>query len=318
MVYRSTGKNMGLKSNKGGIIFTTLVIMILFLFLISLTFYSVIKDRQAIRDRVETMNSFVLSLERDMERQVYISGYRAVLSIQSYITETGNFVVSAEDSIGEALLNGTINNQTVGLMEGYKLSEWQSRVSELGSKVNTVINYSIINVTVTHEDPWEISIKMRINISIKDKGNQSRWDKIHTIKTTIKIEGFEDPMYVLNTNGLISNQIKRTPYTAFVNGLDFSNLSAHSNNSYYKSSPAGPSFLDRLEGKTSANPNGIESLVNLAKLSSQGIPTQDKSVVDFIYFSSLNPPKCNVLPAGMPSWFKLDENHLPTYQVECA
>ena len=318
MVYGSAGENMGLKLNKRGIIFTTLVIMILFLFLISLTFYSIIKDRQAIRDRVETMNSFIFSLEKDMERQVYISGYRAVLSIESYITETGNFVASSEDSIEEALLNGTINNQTVGLMEGYKLSEWQSRVSELGSKVNTLINYSIINVTVAHEDPWEISIRMRINISIRDKGNQSRWDKIHTIKTTIKIEGFEDPLYLLNTNGLISNQIKKTPYTSFVNGLDMSNLSAHTNNSYYKSSPAGPSFLDRLEGKTFANPNGIESLVNLERLSSQGIATSDKSIVDFIYFSSSNPAKCNVLPAGMPNWFKLDEDHLPTYQVDCA
>ncbi|MDO8508752.1 MAG: hypothetical protein Q7S27_03655 [Nanoarchaeota archaeon] len=306
------------KLNKRGIIFTTLVVLILFLFVISLTFYSVIKERKAIRDRIETMNAFIPSLEKDMGRQLYISSYRSLLSIESYIGETGNFVTSAENSIGEALLNGTINNLTMGLMEGYKLSEWQSRVSELGNKVNTYINYSVINVTVAHSDPWHILIKMRINITIEDKGNVSKWQKIEIIKTNLKIEGFEDPLYLIETNGLISNKVLRTPYSSFVIGSDLTNLSLHVNNSYYISSPAGPSFLDRLEGKTSASTNGVESLVNLAKLSSQGIATSDKSIVDFIYFSSSNPTACNVIPAGMPSWFKLDENHLATYEVDCS
>ena len=63
----------------------------------------------------------------------------------------------------------------------------------------------------------------------------------------------------------------------------------------------------------SANVNGIESLVNLQKLSSQGLQVQDKSVIDHIYFSSSNPSKQHIL--GMPSWFKLDDSHLAAYQA---
>ncbi len=308
---------MGIE-NKKGIIFTTLAVLILSLFLTSLTFYSSVKEKKSIRDRVETMNHFIFSLEKDMERQIYISGYRAVLSIGSYITETGNFIDNAENSIKEAMINGTINNQSMGLMEGYKLSEWKSRVSDLSNRVNIYVDYSIINVSVHHEDPWNIILLMNINITFLDKGNISKWQKIDEIRTNINIEGFEDPLYLLNTNGLISNKIIKTPYSIFVNGADVSNLSIHANNSYYKTSTTGPSFLDRLEGKYTPNQFGIESLVNLNKLSAQGINTKDKSVIDYIYFSAINPAACNIAPSGLPEWFKIDLDHLLDYQVSCA
>ena len=101
-------------------------------------------------------------------------------------------------------------------------------------------------------------------------------------------------------------------------GSNIANLSMQSTNSYYLASTSAPSFLDRMQGMNAPNLYGIESLVNLAELSSQSIQIKDKSVVDYIYFSNSNPTACNVIPAGMPSWFKLDSDHLAAYQVSCA
>ena len=94
---------------------------------------------------------------------------------------------------------------------------------------------------------------------------------------------------------------------------DVSNLQKHVDNSLYINSSLAPSFLDRLQGKLSANANGIESLVNLQKLSNQGLSISSKSVVDYIYFSSNNPSSYNI--NGMYNWFRLDNDHLDIYKV---
>lgn len=317
MVNRGSGESMELK-NKRGIFFTSIVVVILSLFFLTSTFYSSIKERESIRDRIETMNNLIFSLEKDMSRQVYISSYRAILSIESHILETGEFVADAEALIEEAITNATINNQAVNLMEGFKLSDWNSRVSEIGEKSNLIINYTIENVEAYQEDPWNVKVQMTINLSVSDKSNLASWQKTETIEALIPITEFEDPLYLINTNGLVANKITRTPFLDFVNGNDITNLYNHANNSFYIASPSAPSFLDRLKGAVSSNENGIESLINLKDLSDQGIAIKDKSVVDYIYFSDSNPSACAVLPSGMPSWFKLDSDHLSVYEVSCA
>jgi len=298
-------------SNKKGIFFTIIAITLLSFFLISFSFYFIIQDRSAINRRITTLNNFVFSLEEDISRQGYISGYRAILSLEDYITSTGSFLEDAEDSIRETILNGTIKNETLNLMEGYKLPELNSRISEFGNKMNLIVNYSLKNISVTQDDPWNINIEMEIQIFVKDKSDLASWNKTERISSVIEIINFEDPFYIINTNGLIVNKIIQTPYEPFVSEKNISNLLLHVNNSYYIASPLAPSFLDRLEGKTGANANGIESLVYLPDLSSQGLIIHEKSVVDYIYFS--NSEEEPYLIEGMPSWFRLDEPHLDIY-----
>ncbi len=312
MVNRGPNKNMVLK-NKRGIFFTTFVILVLTLFFITYTFYTSANDRKTIHDRIVTMNSFVFSLEKDMSRQLFISSYRALLSIESEITETGLYMPNVKESIKEALNNGTVNSKIANLMDGYLLTDWHLRVSNLGSTLNLQVNYTIENITITQNSPWELNINMAINLSIKDKNNLASWEKLEDIQTKINIEGLEDPLYLLNTNGLVTNKIKKTPFIIFAQGNNISNLNSHLENSYYISSQSAPSFLDRLEGKTNSNENGIESLVNLNKLAEQNIQLKDKSVVDYIYFSAQNPTSYKI--QGMPQWFKIDDSHLETYQL---
>jgi hypothetical protein len=120
----------------------------------------------------------------------------------------------------------------------------------------------------------------------------------------------------LNTNNLITNRINPTQFTVFVTGADVSNLKFHVSNSNYYVSNLAPSFIDRLEGKKTANANGngIESFVDLEKLSNQGIHVEQKSNIDYIYFSNDNPAPIYGI-SGMPYWFKIDDAHVDKYGV---
>ena len=126
----------------------------------------------------------------------------------------------------------------------------------------------------------------------------------NTINTYISVTNFEDPIYSISTNGLITNSINKTPYEV---PIAIGNLPDHVENSYYIAHSDAPSFLNRLEGNLSDDANGIESLVYLPRLPSPEI----KSCVDYIYFSTDNPATSGV--SGMPSWFKLDTPHLSVY-----
>jgi len=301
--------------DKKGMFFTLLAIAMLSLFLITYSSYSLIKDRTVIDKRIRTMNSFIFSLEEDMSRQIYISTFRAILGIGNYITTEGQFITDSRTSIEEALLNGTINGTSINLMEGYRLKDWSSRVSNMSEKMNLLVNYSLKEVNVSQEDPWSVKVETNIDFFIRDKAGLASWNRTSTIVANVEIIGFEDPLYLIKTGGRIANKIDKTIYQPFVNGSDVSNLTLHVNHSYYISSSSAPSFLDRLEGKVSANENGIESLVHLEDLMAQGITPEVKSVVDYIYFSGNDPTYYNI--DGMPSWFRLDNEsaHLEVYNV---
>lgn len=305
---------MEIKNNKKGMFFTIITIALLSLFLLSYTFYSFYGERKSVDKRIETMNNFIFSLESDMSRQVYISGYRAILSIENYITTQGDFVDNSESALEELLLNGSINGEEMGLMEDFKLGDWSSRVSEMGEKVNVAVNYTLKSVEVYQKDPWFVDINMTIDLFIVDKNNVASWNRTQNIISKIEITEFEDPLYLINSNGRVTNKINQTIYTFFVSGSDVSNLLDHNEKGYYIPSSNAPSFLDRLEGKTSANENGIESLVYLPSLSEQGVSIKEKSIVDYIYFSDSDPSSHRI--QGTPYWFRIDEEHLDDYGVE--
>jgi len=300
--------------NKRGMFFTMMAIVILFVFFLTYSVYNIADDRKSIDRRIDSMNNIVFSLQKDMSRQGYISSFRAIIALESYITTNGTFLTDPQASINETLLNGTINGQPVSLMENYKLGDWNSAVQEFGNSMNLIINYSLRNVTVTQTDPWNVDINMAIDLYIADKGGLASWNGTRIITSKVEITSFEDPFYAVYTGGKDPHKMKKTIYQPFSN-LDLNPLRAHNNNSYYIASSSGPSFLKRLQGNFSNDTNGIESLVYVPDLPLSVI--KDKSIVDYIYFNPANDPDWYTI-TGIPSpWFKLDNenNHLAIYNV---
>ncbi len=299
--------------NKKGMFFTIIAILIISIFAVSFVVYSTIQSRDSVQKRVSTMNNFILSVEKDLHRQVYISGFRAIFVINKKILETGSFNSNLNASMEELFFNGTIYGNPDEVMSGATFSDIQNSINLNADKMNVVITLANPEITLDQTDPWNVRMVLHIDFNMNDKEGIASWNKTETIEAFIPITNFEDPLYPLNTNNLVTNNITRTPFTIFAQGTNVTNLMAHAINSFYKESVTAPSFLDRLGGKTSPNPQGVESLVNLQKLSSQGLPITEKSVIDYIYFSSNNPVSSHI--SGMPTWFMIDDAHKSAYNL---
>jgi len=302
--------------DKKGMFFTILVISLLSLFLIVYTSYSLVSERKVINKRIETMNNFVFSLEKDLSRQLYISGYRAIFLFEKRIVEKGSYIPGINSSFQEIFFNGTIAGESQEMMNGVKFSDIQNSINRSANKINVAVSFSNYSVSISQDSPWSVKISLRTDVFIEDRSHLASWNRTETVNAYVPVEGFEDPSYTLNTNGKITHKIIRTNYAGFASGADVLNLSSHNQNSSYTNSTLAPSFLDRLQGKLDTNsPFGIESLVYLPEFSTQNIPTKSKSCVDYIYFSTSTPEIPSFTIKYMPSWFRLDEAHLDMYGV---
>jgi len=307
------------KMNKRGVFFTILVIAILSLFLVSYSAISLVKNRESINKRIDSMNNFVQLVEEDMPRKLYISSFRVIFLLLNRVIKNGTYIDDVNFRFNETFFNGSVYGelQPVNMTEGVIYSEILEDLNEKASKVN--INVTMINpkMEISQEDPWNVRVFFSANLLIEDRSNLATWNRYFSQIVYVPIENFEDPIYIVETNSSVSNSINKTIYDSFYDPGDTSNLSGHITNGYYIASTSGPSFLDRFEGNLSArSPYGIESLVNLNELESQGIPTFQKSIVDYIYFNETdNPASCRI--TGMLSWVRLDDedDHWDIYNV---
>lgn len=296
--------------NRKGIFFTLIVIAAISLFLISYTFYRNYSDRTTTHDRISTLNTFIFSVEENLERQVFISGFRSLFIMQSESVENGIYIPNVSASLNELFFNGTYNSIEQPIMIGATFSDIKNEIQLKANKVNADVNLENPAIYLTQTDPWHVDVVFTVDLNAKDQGNLVSWNKTQTYTSKIPIKDFEDPIYLLNTGGVVTNKIEQTPFSDL---SSVQNLNNHTNSRYYKASTLAPSYLNRLQGSNAASEFGIESLVYIPQLSNQGIAIQDKSVVDYIYFSSSNPTRCRI--TGTANWFKLDLTHITDYNL---
>ncbi|MEK6836110.1 MAG: hypothetical protein AABX94_00420 [Nanoarchaeota archaeon] len=299
--------------NKKGVFFLAITMVIITLLMTSYTLHTKIQERKVIQKRVETMNSFVNSIQQDIERKIFIAAFRSIFTLENKIIETGSYIGNVNSSFQEMFFNGTLNAQNEPIMIGATFNDIANDLQSVGDKININVNITNPKLNIDQTDPWNLHITLNINFSVTDESNLSSWNSPLTVTATIPLYYFDDPLYTLNTRGIIAVKINQTIY----NPLNNSILLDHSTKQYYKSSSEAPSFIDRLEGNIAVNSaNGIESLVNIQNLQSKGLNTEQKSIIDHIYFSSSNPSFCHV--SGMPSWFNIDNANLAQYNATCG
>ena len=290
----------------------TLVIIVIYG---TYTSYKYSDRMESIGTRIETVNFFIRNIEKDLNKGAYISGFRALLSFNQYITSNGSFLDNSNARFKELFLNGTLKQQPMPLMQGSTFTDWANKISVEADKIDIISNFTINDVQLNQTDPWSVTIGINITLNARDKRNTSSWVRERHLTTKVNIVGFEDPLYTVNSKGRVSNTIRIANNTNFVVGGDVTNLIAHANNSYYVYHNDSPSFLMRLEGNLgNSTVAGIESLVNLDKFQQQGLDLKDRSIVDFIYFGAQN--TVNYRINKTPEWFKLDQDHLAFYQTQ--
>ncbi|MEM3113484.1 MAG: hypothetical protein QXI33_03635 [Candidatus Pacearchaeota archaeon] len=292
--------------------FTIMALALIFLLMITAGIITKTDNRRTIQKRVSTLDTFLFSVEENLERQMYIAGFRTVFLTNDQITKTGQYI-DVIKFFNESIFNGSVNGEAQQIMIGATFNDSVYSINEKAKKIGAIVEFSNVSIKISQDDPWNIKISLNVSIKMKDKTNLAEWEKEKIIVTYIPITGFEDPVYIVNTNSRITHKINKTIYEGQYNS-PISNLLEHTQKGYYTENTDAPSFLKRLEGDLSASPYGIESLVDLSALSQQGLPTQTKSVVDHIYFNSTNNPSSSQI-AGMPTWFRLDNAHKPKYNL---
>lgn len=299
-----------LKQKKGQL-FTILTIMIIALMFISFEIYSTIRERDSIKTRVSSMDSFLDSIEANLQRQMYISGFRIIFLGEDYISTTGNYVNDMNTFFNEAFFNGTVSGVASNIMIGATYDDLVNSVNERAAKINVVVNMTNSNITISQDSPWYVKFEMLSNFVMEDRSGLARWAKVQNITAFIPVVGFEDPIYFVGSGTKYSKIISQTPYEGdYVSGGDYSNINEHICEGYYAANPDAPSFLDRLEGDvTTSSANGIESFVNT------DFPDRiaSRNSIDHLYFSGDSSGSDGI--SGLPSWVKLDAAHRTKYQV---
>jgi hypothetical protein len=305
-----------LRLSRKGFFFTMVAVALSIVLILSFKVYDT-KGRneknEVIAARIFTLNDFIRDVESDMQKGLYIASKRTFLGMQEYITEQGAFLPSTADAFEEGMLHGTIEGIQVNFTLNATFTDWTRRIQAQAETVDIVTNITILSITLHHFDPWTINVTTLMELNASDGKGIASWSRVQEVSTKVSIIDLEDPLYVVSTSGKVTNTVRRTNSTPFVQGGDVTNLIIHTNESYYVASSYSPSYLMRLEGNLSPSSEGMESLVNVVELLSNGVPTSDRSVVDAVYFGTGSTTNFRINMT--PSWFKLDEDRLGIYGV---
>lgn len=312
---------------KRGIFFTFTAIMMMAIFIVVFTPQAEIslqKDAQAIRARIGSIDNYVSDLENSyFETILRATTYKTILSLIFYTNSTGSYLSNLDSAFSEVALTGKINGVLIDSITGKKimdnntLTDWNNRIIETARdtlNVNTTI--IVTNVSVFQAKPWNIESSLSVNFTVKS--NIAEWKKEAIITTTIGIEGFHDPYYLVNTNKVYTNQIKKS--TAEFNQWNIAKVREHLRNGTYvhwEDSDA-PSFLMRFTNTISNSACcGIESLVNPNKISPSD---KIESYADYHFWSHKFANNCTQLYNITGLWdefryFKLDFEHAVRYNI---
>ncbi|MBN2454475.1 hypothetical protein JXB11_02925 [Candidatus Woesearchaeota archaeon] len=279
------------------------------------TRYSVSEENELVSFKTSSLNSFVLSLDQDIERGLFIAGFRALISADQVVSGSGEFLNDSESAIREAMVNGTINGKSVSMMNQSTIGEWLSRIESEATKMGIIVNFSYVSLEINQTNPWEVGYKATIIYNVTDFTGTADFRREGGVETEVSIDGLKDPLYTVFTSGKIIRAINMTAYEGnYVSGVDTTNLKEHINSLMYANS-SGPSYLMRLEGNLGNSSVGIESIVRLPDLQEQGLPVYERSCVDYIYFGN-DTPEIYVINNTFEDWLRIDDAHLEKYRVE--
>jgi hypothetical protein len=151
------------------------------------------------------------SVESDFGKAVVTSGKRAMIAGDDYVVMNGRAMTDAVTGMKELMQNGTIEGNESMLMFNNTISNWTSKILAVPS--NFDINISFWGLNVSSYGSFQIKASARINVSVADELGIARiYKKGQYYESLINIEGAEDPVFTLGTNGAITRTIKISPY----------------------------------------------------------------------------------------------------------
>lgn len=308
------------KKNKKGfmyLIVSSLLVLIFLIMFFTTNTYKFQDKEELYLTRIRTTNDFTKNFNDDIHRATHISAFRTLIALEDEVTSTGNFLTDINSSFKETFFFGTINGVEKEIMQNASFEDYIARVKLLANSMGITLDVNITKIDISQSSPWDIDVHVFATINVSDNRKVASWVYNKEYLTTLPIYNLRDPMYGKYTFNKIPNAIKILNSTELVSGTNITNLITHINGSYYIASNLSPNFISRFEGKTSADPNGIESIINIQVLSDQDLIINRYAVkVDYIYFNNIATDKvCDVQNIPSDFYFVIPSNRISLYQI---
>ena len=281
--------------------------------------YQYADKQKVLETRILAINDFLKDVEFDSKRVIYVSGFRSLIAIEDYVSKTGSYLNDTEYMFKVAFYNGTVNGTKVDVLENASYSDYLVKLKLLSQQIGIDVYLNVTDVVLYQESPWSVKVIVQAHVYVNDTKGLAEWEFEKNYTTEVPLQNIRDPVYSVGTLGKVPNAIRPTNVTDFVDDAtnETYGLQEHINSTYYISNTDAPSFLMRLSGNFSPSPYGIESLVYIPELDTQGVTySSSKSIVDYVFFTNVtgyNQDACSV--DNMPSWFRIDLNHTNKYEV---
>ena len=290
------------------------------------------KDNKALKTRINNIDNYAGSLENAyMVDILKATAQKSFLSLILYIKATKTPIINLDAAFSEIMLNGTINKVPIDSITGNSImfnntiTDWSSRIIKIGNDTfNIDTSITLWNITVNQSGPRDVDLGLLMSYDIKS--NVAEWQRDNvTVRTSLSIEGFDDPLYLINTQGRYSNKIKISSMEFNQWNLTFTREHIRNGTYVHWQESAAPNFLMRFSNiTTNSSCCGIESIVNPNLVIP---PDQAESYVDYHFFNQSFLSHCDqVYNITKPStgniglwdefrFVKLDLDHITKYNI---
>ena len=258
--------------------------------------------------RIDEVSSYVESFERDSKQALRIAGVRGLVGLTEYAKDNEISKENFEPYFEEILINGSVDDETLQIMENASLKKWTESNENLFDKKGADASITIKNITIEQKNAWNILVEATVSYEIEDRRDDTIWRSAVPIRTTIGVEGLKDPLFTTMTDGDYENIIVESEEK------DIQDIAV--NQSYIQSEDA-PSYIQRFyadELDKDQYKKGIESLVNIISYSNAGFSAENQSIIDWQF---LMLGKTSYCTPTSEEWIRIDEASTERYNVEC-
>ncbi|MBU5689111.1 MAG: hypothetical protein KQA41_02710 [Candidatus Aenigmarchaeota archaeon] len=204
------------KRRKGiafGLLLVTISLSLVALVLMQKEIYRKDIKKTFIENRIQEIINLFEGINYDLEKALDITAKRSIAVAESKIITTGVPLTSADQTIKELMLFGSIYGEEQPLMENSTINNWIKKIEIIGKEKGYEINISFVDFEIKPYDSFNIIIEGSAWINISDKIGSISIKRIQNISKTVSIENFEDPIYALNTNSKATRIIKKTKFS---------------------------------------------------------------------------------------------------------
>jgi len=150
------------------------------------------------------------SMDSDFRKAMEISGKRALIAAVNWEILKGENLTDSVSNLTILIEYGTINGTENLIMENNTLINWSTKISNVQTNFNTNVTYGNLQISAKN---FSLILTAETNISVIDDIMEMSMIK-NGIKESVNISILEvdDPLFTLNTYGLIHRTIQKYPY----------------------------------------------------------------------------------------------------------